>query len=51
MSTPETKLESAAASVSAEIAKVKSVWARWEIYAVALAGAIVGGGLVHFLHL
>jgi hypothetical protein len=51
MSTPESKLETAAANVTAEIAKVKSLWARWESYAIALGGAIVGGLVDHILKL
>jgi hypothetical protein len=55
MSTPESKLEAAAASVTTKIdeaqAKVKSLWVRWEPYAIGLGGAIVGGFLTHLMKL
>ena len=47
MSTPENKLEAAAASVTAEIAKAKSVWASWEVYIVAAVCLIVGAFVGH----
>jgi hypothetical protein len=46
MSSTETKLEQAAAAVTTEIARAKSVWASHEIWIVAavclLIGAVVG---------
>lgn len=46
MSTPENKLEEAATKLSADLSKVKSVWASYEVYIVAavclIVGAIVG---------
>jgi hypothetical protein len=47
MSTPESKLETAAASVTAEMAKVKSLWVRWEPYAIAVGCLIIGGFIGH----
>jgi hypothetical protein len=51
MSTPESKLEAAAAEVSAKIGEVKSLWTRWEPYAIAVGSAILGACAVHFLKL
>jgi hypothetical protein len=51
MSTPESKLETAAANVTNEIAKVKTLWTRWEPYAIGVAGVVLGGLLVHVLKL
>lgn len=46
MCTPESKLESAAAKVSSDLSKAKSIWASYEVYIVAavclIVGAIVG---------
>jgi hypothetical protein len=42
MSTPEDKLINAASSVKAEIVKVKALWQRWEPYAIAVGGFLIG---------
>lgn len=49
MSTPESKLEALATAATAEIAKVKSVWASWEIYIVAAASLVIGAIVGHKL--
>lgn len=49
MSTPENKLETAAAAVSADIAKAKSVWASWEIWIVAAVCLVIGAVVGHKL--
>ncbi len=54
MPTPdESDLETAAAKVTNELAatraKVKSLWVRWEPYAIAVASLILGGFLAHLL--
>jgi hypothetical protein len=49
MSTPGNKLETAAATLSADAAKVKSVWQHWEIYIVAAVCLIVGAIVGHKL--
>ena len=51
MSTPESKLDTAAAKVASEIAKLKSLWARWEVYAITVGSAILGACAAHFLKL
>ena len=50
MSTPEDKLHTAADKVSAEIAKVKSLWSRWEPYAIGVLGFVLGFIACHILH-
>ena len=47
MSTPENKLEAAAAKVSADLSKVKSIWASYEVYIVAAVCLIVGAVVGH----
>jgi hypothetical protein len=49
MSTPESKLETAAAKVSADLSKVKTVWQHWEVYIVAAVCLIVGAIVGHKL--
>jgi hypothetical protein len=51
MPTPESKLESLATQVTARLATVKSLWARWEPYGIAVGSAILGGFLVHVFKL
>jgi hypothetical protein len=35
------------AHIAAIDAKAKSLWTRWEVYTIALGGAIAGGYLTH----
>jgi hypothetical protein len=49
MSTPESKLETMAAAATAEIAKGKALWQRWEPYAIGVICLIVGAIAGHKL--